>query len=68
MNTLLTVKEAAEYLGLSRATIFKLLRNGQLARIKLGPQTTRLDLTDINRYIEAHKNGPHGAATPYARA
>jgi excisionase family DNA binding protein len=51
---LLTIKEACEYLNLSRATIYKLIKEGKLTPIKIG-RSTRLDKSDLDAFVESMK-------------
>jgi excisionase family DNA binding protein len=53
---LLTIKEACEYLNLSRATIYKLIKEGKLTPIKIG-RSTRLDKSDLDAFVESMKKG-----------
>ncbi len=51
-DDLLTVKEAAKMLKVSEPTIWRLLKEGKLRRVKLGTKTTRIIKTDIEKLIE----------------
>ena len=51
---LLTTKEACEYLNISRATLYKLIREGKLKPLKIG-RSTRFDRRDLDRFIESLK-------------
>ncbi|HEC91480.1 MAG TPA: DNA-binding protein [Candidatus Atribacteria bacterium] len=51
---LLTVKEVAQYLGVSEPTVWVLLRKGVLKRIKVGG-ATRIDKIDLDKFIENQK-------------
>ena len=51
---LLAVNAAAEYLGVSRATVERLVQRGELPIVKiLG--STRYDVEDLKGYIESHR-------------
>ena len=46
-------KEAAEYLGLSEATLERdRWRGGNIPYIRVGPRAIRYDLEQLNRYID----------------
>jgi hypothetical protein len=54
-------KEAAEYLGLSEATLERdRWRGGDIPYIRIGPRAIRYDLGQLNRYIDRNtvKNIP----------
>lgn len=51
---LFTVKEAAQYLGVSEPTIWVLLRKSTLKRIKVR-DATRIDKKDLDKFIENQK-------------
>ena len=51
---LLTVKEACEYLNISKATLYKLIKKGDLKPIKLS-NATRFDVNDIEEFIKRKK-------------
>lgn len=48
---LLRLREAAEYLGIGESTLRSWLRDGRIARIKMG-HTVRVDRLDLDQYIE----------------
>lgn len=52
---LLTDQEAGEFLGVSRQTVWRWLKeiDGFPRPIQLGPQTTRWRKSDLERYINA---------------
>ena len=51
---LLTVKEAASYLGRSIPSIRELIWGGSLPIVRVG-RRIHLDLIDLDKWIEAHK-------------
>jgi excisionase family DNA binding protein len=53
---LMSVGAAAEYLGVSRATVERLVYRGELPILKIG-RATRYDIDDLDRYIENNRAG-----------
>jgi len=49
----LTVDEAAHVLGVSRSTMFTLLREGRIRSVKLGPQIRRIPRAELDAYLAA---------------
>ncbi|MBQ7461347.1 MAG: helix-turn-helix domain-containing protein [Bacteroidaceae bacterium] len=52
-SRLLTIKEAADFLRISRRSLFYLISNGRLQTVKLSPRTTRISLKELQRLTEA---------------
>src|SRR5438552_19033461 len=50
---LLTVREAAQYLGLQEDTIYKKARMRELPSVKVG-RALRFDVVALDRYVEQH--------------
>lgn len=46
----LTINEAADFLRVSRRTIYRWLDEGYIQRFRLG-YVTRIELTDLNRFV-----------------
>ena len=55
---LLTIDEAADVLRVSRATLYRLIRGGELAPVRVG-QRLRFEPSEIRRYLDSSR-----AATP----
>lgn len=57
----LTMREVAETLGLSEATIRKLVRSQEIPALRIGPagKTVRIAAVDLEAYIQAHKTPAH---------
>ena len=54
-HQLMTIKEVAEYLRISKATVFRLMRNGELPSIKFSAKRfTRIRRADLEAFIERH--------------
>jgi excisionase family DNA binding protein len=54
MNTdLLTVKEALQLLHISRATFFRLVKDGVIPVVRLGPRTVRVPGDVVGRLMMA---------------
>ena len=51
---LLTVEEAAEWLTISKPTLWRMLRRGEIPVVKIAKRTVRIKLSDIEGYIEKH--------------
>ena len=51
----LTKTEAAEYLGMSTTTIYRLVQAGRLRRVYLSQTMKRFDKRDLDAYMEANK-------------
>ena len=52
----MSVGAAADYLGISRATVERLVYRGELPIVKIG-RATRYDIDDLDRYIENNRAG-----------
>ena len=48
---MLTHREAARKLGISRSSLYKLLRRGELHNLDLGPQEKRIALSECEAYV-----------------
>ena len=54
-HPLMTIKEVTEYLRVSKATVFRLMRNGELPSIKFSAKKfTRIKRSDLEAFIERH--------------
>ncbi len=51
---LLTVKEACDYLRISKVSLYKLINQGKLKPVKIGKRTL-IDKADLDRLIEESK-------------
>jgi len=51
---LLPVRAAADYLGVSRATVERLVSRGQLPVVRVGA-ATRYDVEDLDAFIETNR-------------
>lgn len=60
-DELLTVDQAAKLLAISKPTLWRLLRRGELPVVKIAQRGTRLKRSDIEAYISRHYTG--GQAT-----
>ncbi len=54
IGRLLPIEAAAHYLGVSRATVERLVFRGELPIVKVGG-STRYDVEDLDRYIETNR-------------
>lgn len=53
-DELLTVDEVAEWLAISKPTLWRMIRRGEIPVVKIAQRTIRIKLTDIEDYIEDH--------------
>ncbi|MCL6505766.1 MAG: helix-turn-helix domain-containing protein [Bryobacteraceae bacterium] len=60
---LLSVKEAAAYLGRSVAAVQHMIESGKLPAVRIDRRVA-VDIRDLDRLIEASKTGKAGAARP----
>jgi excisionase family DNA binding protein len=56
MGKLLSVKEVAGILGLSKAVVLRYIRSGVLSAIRL-ERAYRIDEKDLNNWLEERKTG-----------
>jgi hypothetical protein len=55
-TALATPAEAAAFLGISKTTVFVLLRGGSLTRVKVGPRTTRIPWPELHTLAGVHSH------------
>ena len=53
-DELLTVEEAADWLAISKPTLWRMIRRGEIPVVKIGKRTIRIKLSDIEDYIQAN--------------
>lgn len=51
-TAVLDVREAAAYLAVSVSTVWRMVRNGTLPHVRVGPKAVRLRVGDLDRYLE----------------
>lgn len=58
-NQYLTMREVADRLGLSEATVRKIIKSGELPASRIGPsgKTVRIAVDDLVTYMESRKIG-----------
>lgn len=54
MDDILTLEELAEYLKISKPTLYKLVENGKIPALKLANQW-RFKKEDIDKWLERHR-------------
>jgi len=54
---LLTVMEAADLLAVSRATMWRILKRGDLPSVTVGERAIRIRAEDLRQYIATHTKG-----------
>ena len=64
-SRLLTIMEAADFLRISRRSLFYLISNGRLQTVKLSPRTTRISLKELQRLTEATFVAPASPFPPF---
>ena len=62
---LLTIKEAADFLRISRRSLFYLISNGRLQTVKLSPRMTRISLKELQRLTESTFVAPASPFPPF---
>ena len=55
MEKYLTIKEAAEIMGVTKPTVEREMRNGSLPFIEIGPHSLRIDPVDLRNLMESRK-------------
>ena len=55
-DELLTVEEAAEWLAISKPTLRRILRRGEIPVVRLAKRIVRIRLSDIEEYIERNRS------------
>ena len=56
LSPLLSINEVGELLGISRPTVYALIRRGELVPIRVGKRI-RFDQADIRAYLERNREG-----------
>ena len=51
-DELLTIEEAAEWLAISKPTLWRMVRRGEIPVVRIAQRTIRIKLTDLDDYIE----------------
>jgi excisionase family DNA binding protein len=57
LKRLLTPRETAEYLSISKARVYELTRRGELPVVVLGSRQYRYDSQELDRMIAEKRNG-----------
>ncbi len=52
---LVTVDEAACYLGMKRRKLYDLIASGKIASVLIPPRMRRLDIRDLDRFIDENR-------------
>lgn len=55
LDRLLETKDVSEYLGLTRASIEKLVKDKKLIPIEIGERSKRFRLSEIETYLESNR-------------
>jgi excisionase family DNA binding protein len=64
---MLTYREAMKKLGVTQSQLYTLLRNGEIRKLELGPQSRRIPMSELEAYLDKLKaeqwgTGPGEAA------
>jgi len=51
---LLTVEGASDWLAISKPTLWRMIRRGEIPVVKIAQRTIRIKLSDVENYIEKH--------------
>jgi excisionase family DNA binding protein len=57
LANLLTIADVARLLGISRGSVYGLMRAGELVPIRVG-QRARFEPADVRAYLERHREEP----------
>ncbi len=60
-SPLLSVREAAELLNVSVRTVWKLLKEGSLGRVKIGDRITQIHRQEVLDFIRKSTEGGHAS-------
>jgi len=58
VQKLMTIKEVADYLRLSRVTVYKMTRQGKIPALKIGKQW-RYNRSEIDSWVKQKSNDKH---------
>ena len=61
-DSLIRPREAAEILQISAASVYRLLSNGRLPAIQVGPRSLRIRRADLDQFIDARVRLPTAEA------
>jgi excisionase family DNA binding protein len=56
-DELLTVDETADWLNISKPTLWRMIRRGEIPFVKIGQRNVRIKVTDIENYINKNYQG-----------
>ncbi|NIN92366.1 helix-turn-helix domain-containing protein [bacterium] len=58
VQKLMTIKEVADYLRLSKVTVYKMTRQGKIPALKIGKQW-RYNKSEIDSWVKQKSNDKH---------
>jgi excisionase family DNA binding protein len=63
IEPLLSVSDVAEILGVAKATVYQLVKDGRLATVDIGIRKTRFRRSDIAALVEGRPKPPRSAGS-----
>ena len=63
IRLLLTIREAADALGLGRSTMYELITAGELDVVRIG-RSARIPTASLDEFVQRHRSKASGPAAP----
>ena len=63
VRLLLTIREAADALGLGRSTVYELITAGELDVVRIG-RSARIPTASLDEFVQRHRSKASGPAAP----
>ena len=58
VDPVLDLARVANTMGVHRSTVWRLIRRGEITRVKLSPRRVGVRLSEVNRYLRDGYKGP----------
>jgi len=55
-SKLLSLKDAAGQMGISRMTVYRMVRRGDIPSFRIGQKSLRVSQEDVNDYVQKRKH------------